>query len=117
MEFLLFLIILFILFILIEKLLRKWLRVEKKKISETSGKNVDRWGRGIILLIFLCSLPFLNIEDTNVIKWYWISYLTLLVGFQSFIQWKYLKNSKEYVISLICLMIGLIIICNIYYFI
>lgn len=91
-KFLVFLIILLILSFFLEKLLRKWLGVEKIKISETFAKNVDRWGRGIILVIFLCTLPFVITKDTNVLKWYWIFYLILLLGFQSFVQWKYLQN-------------------------
>ncbi|KAB7709095.1 DUF4181 domain-containing protein [Bacillus aerolatus] len=117
MGFLGFLITLIILSFLVERLLRKWLRVEKKKVSETSGKNVNRWVRGIIVVIFLCGLPFVIEEDKHVMKWYWISYLILSLGFQSFVQWKYLKNSKEYVITLIFLMLGLMLIYNMSYFI
>ena len=76
---------------------------KKEKISETSGKNIDRWGRGLILLTFLCTLPFAVEEDRNVIKWYWICFLIVSMGFQSFMEWKYLKNSKEYVITVITL--------------
>lgn len=104
-------------FILAEKLLRKWLRVERRKVSETPGKNVDRWGRGIITLIFLCSLPFILTKDVEAIKWYWLSYLMLIWGFQSFVQWKYLKNSKEYVITLIFLLLALILTYSIDYFV
>ncbi|MGE8077681.1 DUF4181 domain-containing protein [Peribacillus loiseleuriae] len=111
-----FIIVLIILAFLLEKIINKLLRVEKKKISETSGKNVDRWGRGIILVIFLCTLPFVITKDTNVMKWYWIFYFILLVGFQSILEWKYLKNSKQYVTTLIFLMLSVIIMYNIEYF-
>ena len=84
---------------LLEKGINKLIGVEKKKISETSGKKVDRWGRGIILVIFLSTLPFV-VTWTNIIKWYWIVYLVLLLGFQSFLEWKYLKKSNQYVTTL-----------------
>lgn len=116
-KFLVILIILIIFSFFLDKLLRKRLGVEKIKISETSAKNVDRWGRGIILVILLCTLPFVITKDTNVMKWYWILYLILLLGFQSFVQWKYLKNSKEHLITLMSLMVGVIIIYNMAYFI
>ncbi|MDM5219672.1 DUF4181 domain-containing protein [Peribacillus sp. NJ11] len=119
MEFLVFFIILIIFSLFIDKFLRKWLGVEKKKISETSGKNIDRWGRGIILFIFLCILPF-AVEDRNVIKWYWICFLIVSMGFQLFMEWKYLKNSKEYVITVITLtylLLALGIMYNVDYFI
>ncbi|WHX62384.1 hypothetical protein [Peribacillus frigoritolerans] len=67
--FIMFFIIIIILTLFINKFLTKWLGVEKKeKISETSGKNIDRWGRGLILLTFLCTLPYAIEEDKNVIK-------------------------------------------------
>jgi hypothetical protein len=118
-KFLAFFIILIIFSLFIDKFLRKWLGVEKKKISETSGKNIDRWGRGIILFIFLCTLPF-AVEDRNVIKWYWICFLIVSMGFQLFMEWKYLKNSKEYVITVITLtylLLALGIMYNVDYFI
>ena len=114
MGFLLF-IMLIILILFLEKIINKLVGVEKKKISETSGKNVDRWGRGIILVIFLCTLPFVITKDTNVIKWYWILYFFLILGFQSILEWKYLKNSKQYVTTLILLMLGIIFFYNIEY--
>jgi dipeptide/tripeptide permease len=105
-----------ILVFLLDKILNKLLGIEKKKISETSARKIDRWGRGIILVIFLCTLPFVITQDTNVIKWYWIVYLILLLGFQSILEWKYLKDSKQHVTTLIFLMLSVIILYNIEYF-
>lgn len=56
----------------IDKFLRKWFGVEKKKIAETSGKNVDRWGRAIIVSIYLCIFPLVT-EDPYVMKLYMMS--------------------------------------------
>ncbi|MFC0418506.1 DUF4181 domain-containing protein [Cytobacillus solani] len=47
------------------------------------------------------------------LKWFWIVYLTFLSGSQSFMEWKYIKNSKQYITTLIFLILGLIIIYNI----
>jgi dipeptide/tripeptide permease len=105
-----------ILVFLLDKILNKLLGIEKKKISETSGRKIDRWGRGIILVIFLCTLPFVITQDTNVIKWYWILYVILVMGFQSILEWKYLKDSKQHVTTLIFLMLSVIILYNIEYF-
>ncbi len=115
--FIMFFIIIIILSLFINKFLTKWLGVgRKEKISETPGKNIDRWGRGIILLIFFCSLPY-AIENRNVIKWYWICFLIVSIGFQSFMEWKYLKTSKQYVITLTYLLLALVIMYFVDYFI
>ena len=104
-----------ILVVLLEKGINKLLGVEKKKVSETSGKKVDRWGRGMILILFLCTLPFYVMGDTTFIKWYWILYLIVLLGLQSILEWKYLKNSKQYVTTLILLIISVFFLYNIEY--
>ncbi len=114
-RFLILIIVLTIFLFFLEKIINKLLGVEKKKISETSGKKVDKWGRGIILVIFLCTLPFFVVQETNVLKWYWMLYLTALLGFQSILEWKYLKNSKQYVTTLIFLILGVIFLYNIKY--
>ena len=107
------LVIFVIFWFLLEKIINKLLGVEKKKVSETIGKNVDRWGRGIILVIFLGTLPFVITEGINVMMWYWILYFILLLGFQSIMEWKYLNKSKQYVTTLIYLMLSVIIMYNI----
>lgn len=98
--------VLLILGFLLEKGVNKLLGVEKKKTSETTAKSVDRWERGIILVIALLTLPFIITKDVNIIKWYWIAYFLLLLGFQSFLEWKYLKESKQYVTTLVFLILG-----------
>ncbi|MGE7780402.1 DUF4181 domain-containing protein [Peribacillus sp. NPDC097264] len=111
-----FLAVFFLVFIgayFINKYLTKWLGVEKKEsISETPGKNLERWGRGIILFIFICALPMV-LEYENILQWYWILFLNVLIGFQSFLEWKYLKPSKQYVITLTYLVFALVIIYGI----
>lgn len=113
MRVLILFIVLLIFGFLLEKIINKLLSVEKKKISATSGKKVDQWGRGIILVIFLCTLPFFIVQDTNVMKWYWMLYLIVLFGFQTILEWMYLKNSNQYVTTLIFLVLGVIFMYNI----
>ena len=108
------LIIFIILCSLLVKIINKLLGIDKEvKISETSGKNVDRWGRGIILVIFLCSLPFFIEQEVNVMKSYLMLFSILVFGFESILEWKYLKSSKQYISTLISLMLVLIFIYNI----
>ena len=116
MGFWVLIIVLGILMFLVEKIVNKFLGIEKKRISETSGKNVDRWGKGIILVIFLCALPFVVAQDTNFIKLTWILYIIVLLGFQSILEWKYLKNSKQYVTTLIFLVLSVTFLYYLEYF-
>lgn len=89
----------------------KLLGVEKKRISETPGRKVDAWGRGIILVIFLSIMIFSNTQSIDLLemKWFWVGFFIVLFGFQVFMEWKYLKNSKQYLASLIILILDVVL--------
>lgn len=81
---------------------------DRKKIYETSGKYIYLWGTIILLTIGFGCLFFLDISDLNVMKWLWLCFSILTVGFYTFLEWMFLKESKEYIVSLIVLTVGLI---------
>ncbi|RIW37276.1 DUF4181 domain-containing protein [Bacillus salacetis] len=109
MKFILFIIMVFAVFGILNKLLGKWLGKDERKIADTEGKMLDRWGRGALLLIFLFILTRVNdMPDANaVMGLYWLIFIILIFGFQSFMEWKYLKGSKEYIKTLIFLGLAL----------
>lgn len=85
----------------LEFVLKKWLKIEKVKLSETEGKNINRWGRGIILVVALCFLPFVINGSFWQMLWFWVIYFSVLSLFEAFLQWKYARDSKEYILTLI----------------
>lgn len=116
MNLVLLLLILVLIIFLTEKLTYKILGVQKKKIAETRGKNIDRWGRAIILVIFLSTLWFVfNKDSDNILKLYWMVYLTFLLGFQAVMEFIFIKDSKQYMGTTILLILSLIIIYNLDY--
>ena len=117
LKFLIVIVVLIIFGLLLEKLLNKLLGIERKKISDTSGKRVDRWGRGIVVVIFLSTYWFIIDEDSNFIKAFWMLYFIFILGYQSIMELIYLKNSKQYISTLIMLFLGLIAMYNIEFFI
>ena len=109
--FLVFLAFLFMIFLL-NKLMDKLLGIKKKgKIEDTPGKNIDRWGRGIIIIVFLFLI--LIFKDSSAFKWIFGLYWMSLMGFRALLEWKYLKHSKQYISTLIFLMIFIVIFFNI----
>lgn len=110
-------IIVFVIFMFfVGKITNKLLGVEKRQISETPGENVNRWGSRIILVILLCTTPFVNMNDPNDVRWYLGLNSVLSLGFQAFLEWKYIKNSKQYVATIIFLLFFFVIILNVEYF-
>jgi hypothetical protein len=111
LRFLALIIVLLVVMYLLEKVINKLLGVKKKKISETPGRNVDRWGRSIILVIYLSTLWFVpSGESLFIIKLYWISFFILIFGFQVVMEFIYIKNSKQYLSTLFLLIISFTLI-------
>ncbi|WP_202077607.1 DUF4181 domain-containing protein [Caldalkalibacillus salinus] len=99
--------------IFVEDFLKKLILGEKrKKISDTSGKYIDLWWRYIVGTIALLTGLIVIIHTTNylMVKWFWLIFITLAFGFQLFMQWKFLKEPREYIITLILLLISLLIV-------
>ncbi|WP_054027713.1 DUF4181 domain-containing protein [Bacillus sp. FJAT-28004] len=90
-------------------ILRKWLvGAEKAELSDR-GKKVRVWGSIIIALIAFTIIILGDLEG-NALKWFLMLLIITNAGFQSFIDWKYLKGSKEYIVSLIVLLIGVALV-------
>ncbi|WP_139892632.1 DUF4181 domain-containing protein [Bacillus sp. D386] len=99
-------IIIFLVVFFVEKLIEKYLGIKRKFISETPGKRIDRWGRTIIVVIFLSSYFFALTNEVNaILKWNWVLFFTALMGLQTILEWKYIKESKQYISTLISSMI------------
>lgn len=108
------LIILFLVVLFIEKMIDKFLGVKRNKLSETSGKSVDRWGRTLIIILFLAAYFFaLTVESYAIYEWYVVLLFTTLMAFQVILEWKYLRESKQFISTLIS---STIIICIFLFF-
>ncbi|MGZ9583706.1 DUF4181 domain-containing protein [Paenibacillus marinisediminis] len=111
--------IVFILIILTfsQILLRLWIvGTEKEEIAE-EGKDISLWGKVILAVISLITFIVIIAVDSaegKAIKWFWMILIIAANGFQSFIDWKYLKGSKQYMVSLIVLLIGVTMVYYLY---
>lgn len=84
----------------------------RAKVRETDGKNIQRWGFTILFLIFISlviSLYILNAND-DVIKLFWLCLVIIALGFQAFLEWRFLKGYKEYMVTLTTLIVSVIFV-------
>ena len=94
-----------------------FLRVKIFKIGKEElwgqGKKVALWGNGILAIIFIVILIVLmasGISDWEIKKWFWMSVILASLGFQAFVEWKYLKGSKQYWVSFIVCILGEVLV-------
>ncbi len=102
--------IIILLWVLFELLLQKTLR-GKEKINDTSAERIYRWGRVIIGVVYLAILPF-TYQTDELLKWSLILFVITLFGFKAILEWKYLKNSKDYLATGISLVLGVLVLYN-----
>ncbi|WP_099157542.1 DUF4181 domain-containing protein [Virgibacillus ndiopensis] len=96
--------------------LSKWLFKEKRnKISETDGEKIYFWGilllAGFGIFYFIATIDTI---DSDAAKWFLLCYIIVVYSFKTFMEWKYLNESKQYVIPLILMTVGVIYIFGIF---
>ena len=102
LKFVIFLLVLFLVFFLSDRILRKIANVEKQKgfIYKRVNKS-QKIGEGIILALFFISLIIQAYSSINFEPYIpMILYLVVLNLYRALMEWKYQKESKEYIITL-----------------
>jgi len=102
-------IIIILLFILLELILRRTLKIEKKHISETEGKKVYRIGIFIITVVTICFIPIVVTKDTVYMTLFLFLFFIIRFGFELFVEWKYMRESREYLITLANMVLVIIV--------
>lgn len=84
----------------------------RAKVRETDGKNIQRWGGAMLCLIFISLFIYLSILNANddVIKLFWLCFVIIAFGFKAFLEWRFLKGYKEYMVSLTTLIVSVIFV-------
>ncbi len=91
-------------------MLSKWisrlLGVEGVDLEETKGGKVFKWGCGILLGIYFVIIINLGIVNEQEVPG---SYILLVIAalwlYKALLEWKYIKGSKQYIRTLIELII------------
>ncbi|WP_077357104.1 DUF4181 domain-containing protein [Virgibacillus halodenitrificans] len=85
-----------------------FLKDRKRKAFETDGKYIQICGLIGIGLLGVLGILVLDISNNNTMKWFWLGFTTVAIGFQALLEWWFLKETKQYIISLFVLILGLI---------
>lgn len=86
-----------------EKLVRRWLGIEKVSGSKRYANRSHRWGATLIgLSFFIITLFYLEPAlPVATITVFFVAFVGVSYGFDAFMQWKFLVNSREYIITII----------------
>ena len=115
MTFIATVIALIILLFVVEKITNKMLSIERKKLSETAGRRIDRWGRLILLVTILVSL-WLSVDSSDTIQMlYLLITLALIFGYQAVMEFIFIRNSRQYIGPTILLVVIISSIAFLYF--
>ncbi|WLR51720.1 DUF4181 domain-containing protein [Bacillus tianshenii] len=111
----------FVLYImLIDYLCSKWLIGDKKvQLTETKGELIFRWGVGILVAfgastaVLIATVP--NFINFRTFVWIAASYLIVSYSFRAWLEWRYVKKTKQYVVSLVVMAFGVLSIIGMSY--
>ncbi|WML46602.1 DUF4181 domain-containing protein [Neobacillus sp. PS3-34] len=93
---------------IVDRILTKKFNIQKRKERWYRPHNsVHKWGERTILLIFVCIYPILIFyDDLSINPNYGLfSFLVVLNLFRTIMEWKYDRESKEYIRTLASLIL------------
>ncbi|MFE4354361.1 DUF4181 domain-containing protein [Peribacillus butanolivorans] len=113
LNFIIFIIVLLIISTVFERWLKKKLKIKKSKWSLYKGVNkFQRWTEMAMIIAFLISVWFVD----NPTSWL-IGYFLISLSFRAFMEWKYKREEKEYILTLCSIFIYLFVLVPSFYFI
>ncbi len=94
-------------------ILRKWIVDKERAELPEEGKEVNIWGKLILALVGIVAYVIIiiayGVEGMNM-KWFWMIIVIMASGFEIFIDWKYIRASKQHVVSFIVLVLGVALV-------
>ena len=86
-----------------ERILHLWLVEDDPEcITETSGKNVYRWGS---ILLIISGVTAIFLWEQGSLEFIWIIFATVFLIFRAFMEWRFIREEREHVVTLMTVVI------------
>lgn len=98
-------------FMLLDRLNNKWFAIDEKVLQSEAAKKINRWSSvalAIALIVFLFFRKQLQGEYDYILEL--AAVVKVIFGIQSYFEWKLLKGSKKYQMTLVTLGLMLFVI-------
>ncbi|MGD6994074.1 DUF4181 domain-containing protein [Sutcliffiella horikoshii] len=87
--------------VFVDVAVRKLLGIKRAKLTDPKGKKIDVLGRIICVILVFITYPAVIKTDVLQIEHLFVIFFTILFCFQAIIQYIYIKESKEFIITLL----------------
>ncbi|WP_226679885.1 DUF4181 domain-containing protein [Sutcliffiella horikoshii] len=99
--------------VFIDVAVRKLLGIKRVKLTDPKGKKIDLIGRIICAILIFILYPAVIETGVLQMKHLFILFFTVLFSFQAIIQYIYIKESKEFFITLLMNVVFVVFLFNI----
>lgn len=89
-----------VLFIL-EGLNRKWFAIDERVLESKPAKKIDLWSNRALSFLLLPILLIMLLEGAGAYVFWLSAFFTMLMGVKVYFEWKLLKGSKKYQMTLV----------------
>jgi hypothetical protein len=102
-----------IVLMLVDVVVRKALNIKRVKLTDPKAKKLDVFGRVLCAVIIFVAFPPLLDNGVIQLKYLFMILFTVLFSFQAILQYIYIKESKEYIITLLMSVVFIVFMLNI----
>lgn len=99
--------------VFVDVVVRKFLGIKRAKLTDPKGKKIDMLGRIICVILAFIMYPAFIETEVLEINYLFIILFTFLFCFQAIIQYIYIKESKEFIITLLMNVVFVVFLFNI----
>ncbi|ART77075.1 hypothetical protein B4U37_13900 [Sutcliffiella horikoshii] len=99
--------------VFVDVAVRKLLGIKRAKLTDPKGKKIDVLGRIICVILVFITYPAVIETGVLQIEHLFVIFFTVLFCLQAIIQYLYIKESKEFIITLLMNVVFVVFLLNI----
>lgn len=87
--------------VLVDVVVRKALNIKRVKLTDPKAKKIDMLGRILCAVMIFVAFPPLLDNGVIQLKYLFMIMFTIFFSFQAIIQYIFIKESKEYILTML----------------
>lgn len=92
-----------------DRLIKKWFAIDEEVLESAPAKKIEGWTRWTTVVVLLCLFPLVN-QDFDAYIFWLLLVLTAITAVEVFVEWKLLKGSRKYQMTIVSYVFGMLLI-------
>ena len=90
-----------------DRLIKKWFAIDEEVLESAPAKKIERWTRWTTVIALIGLFPLVN-QDFDAYIFWLLLVLTTVTAVEAFFEWKLLKGSRKYQMTLVSYVFGML---------